>query len=82
MRRQVIERVKKVTSADLQDFIEGRLAPERERVVGEYLRRNPAEARRVEALRQQAVRLRQLGSDMLSEPVPAQLLDVLNKLRN
>jgi anti-sigma factor RsiW len=82
MRRQVGERVKKVTSADLQDFIEGRLPADRERAVIEYLKHNPSEARRVEALRHQAVRLRQLGSDMLSEPVPAQLLDVLNKLRN
>jgi anti-sigma factor RsiW len=82
MRRQVVERVKKVTSAELQDFIEGRLPADRERVVTDFLRQNPSEARRVEALRHQAVRLRQLGSDMLSEPVPAQLLDVLNKLRN
>lgn len=66
----------------MQDFIEGRLAPERREAVMDYLRHNPSEARRVEALRQQAERLRQLGKDMLNEPVPAQLLDVLKKLRN
>jgi anti-sigma factor RsiW len=82
MRQFVVERVKKVSAADLQDFIEGRLAPERQATVLDYLRHNPSEARRVDTLRQQAARLRQLGSDMLSEPVPDQLLDVLKKLRN
>jgi len=78
----LVERPKKVSAADLQDFIEGRLSADRQSSVAEYLRRNPAEARRVEALRQQAARLRQLGSTMLEEPVPDQLLDVLRKLRN
>lgn len=78
----MVARTSKVSSADLQDFIEGRLAPERQQAVVDYLRHNPSEARRVETLRQQAERLRQLGQDMLNEPVPDQLLDVLKKLRN
>jgi anti-sigma factor RsiW len=82
MRHELAERPKKVSASDLQDFIEGRLDADREAKVAEYLRRNPAEARRVETLRQQAARLRQLGSSMLDEPVPDQLLDVLKKLRN
>ena len=78
----MVERPKKVSSADLQDFIEGRLTADREAMVSDYLRRNPSEAKRVDTLRQQAARLRQLGSTMLDEPVPDQLLDVLKKLRN
>ncbi|MEO8559648.1 MAG: hypothetical protein ABI439_11340 [Rhodospirillales bacterium] len=76
------ERPKKISSADLQDFIEGRLSNDREATVQDYLRHNPTEARRVETLRQQAARLRQLGNTMLDEPVPDQLLDVLKRLRN
>jgi len=82
MRQALVERPKKVSSADLQDFIEGRLTADREAMVSDYLRRNPSEAKRVDTLRQQAARLRQLGSTMLDEPVPDQLLDVLKKLRN
>jgi len=82
MRQALVERPKKVSAADLQDFIEGRLTTEREATVRDYLRHNPSEAQRVETLRQQAARLRQLGNTMLDEPVPDQLLDVLKKLRN
>jgi anti-sigma factor RsiW len=82
MRQELVERPKKVSAADLQDFIEGRLTADREATVSEYLRRNPSEAQRVDTLRQQAARLRQLGNTMLDEPVPDQLLDVLKKLRN
>ncbi len=78
----MVEHPKKVSAADLQDVIEGRLAADRQATVVDYLRHNPSEARRVETLRQQAARLRQLGSAMLHEPVPDQLLDVLKKLRN
>lgn len=82
MRQGVNDRSKKVSSAELQDFIEGRLQSDREAVVSDYLRHNPAEAKRVQTLRQQAARLRQLGNTMLTEPVPDHLLDVLKKLRN
>ena len=67
---------------DLQDFIEGRLSGERQREVEAYLQSHPAEARRVAALREQAGRLRRLGSEMLTEPVPAQFLDILKRLKN
>ncbi len=75
-------RHKPVSADDLQDFIEGRLPRERQAQVEAYLQAHPAEARRVEALREQAGRLRRLGSDMLAEPVPAQFLDILKRLKN
>jgi hypothetical protein len=88
MRRQegsigvVVSKRKPVSADDLQDFIEGRLSGTRLREVEAYLQAHPAEARRVEALREQASRLRRLGSEMLTEPVPAQFLDILKRLKN
>jgi len=78
----VVSRRKSVSADDLQDFIEGRLSPERRAEVEAYLQAHPAEARRVEALREQAGRLRRLGNEMLVEPVPAQFLDILKRLKN
>lgn len=78
----MVSRRKSVSADDLQDFIEGRLSPERRAEVEAYLQAHPAEARRVEALREQAGRLRRLGSEMLVEPVPAQFLDILKRLKN
>ncbi|MGE0154643.1 MAG: anti-sigma factor [Reyranellaceae bacterium] len=78
----MVSRRKPVSADDLQDFIEGRLSPERRAEVDSYLQSHPAEARRVEALREQAGRLRRLGSEMLTEPVPAQFLDILKRLKN
>jgi anti-sigma factor RsiW len=78
----VVSRRKPVSADDLQDFIEGRLSQDRRVEVEAYLQSHPAEARRVEALREQAGRLRRLGSEMLVEPVPAQFLDILKRLKN
>lgn len=78
----VVARHKPVSADDLQDFIEGRLSRERQAEVEAYLESHPVEARRVEALREQAGRLRRLGSDMLTEPVPSQFLDILKRLKN
>lgn len=78
----VVSRRKQVSADDLQDFIEGRLSGSRRAEVEAYLQEHPAEARRVEALREQAGRLRRLGSEMLTEPVPSQFLDILKRLKN
>jgi anti-sigma factor RsiW len=78
----VVSRRKPVSADDLQDFIEGRLSTERRAEVEAYLQSHPAEARRVEALREQAGRLRRLGSEMLVEPVPTQFLDILKRMKN
>jgi anti-sigma factor RsiW len=70
-----------ITLDDIQDYIEGRLVPADEGRVEGYLRDNPLEAARVEALRSQAVRLRKLGEEILSEPVPQAFLDILQRLQ-
>jgi hypothetical protein len=70
-----------ITLDDIQDYIEGRLVPADEGRVEGYLRDNPIEAARVEALRSQAARLRKLGEEILSEPVPPAFLDIVRRLQ-
>lgn len=72
--------VKAVSLDDMQDYIEGRLAGEEAARVEAYLREHPGKAAQVEALRRQASRLRKLGEDILSEPIPSQFLDILKRL--
>jgi hypothetical protein len=69
-----------ITPDDLQDYIEGRLSPNNEARVEAYLRLNPAEAAHVELLRQQARYLRKLGEDIVQEPVPDHLLELVRRL--
>lgn len=72
--------VKTVSLDDLQDYIEGRLAGADATRVEDYLREHPAKASQVDALKRQASRLRKLGEDILSEPIPSQFLDILKRL--
>ena len=67
---------------DLQDYIEGRLDERRRREVLAYLERHPEQAVEVEALRRQAEQLRQLGSEIIEEPIPDKFLDILQRLKN
>jgi anti-sigma factor RsiW len=71
---------KPVNLDDMQDYIEGRLGDSDRARVDAYLRLNPQEAARVEALKVQAQRLKKLGDDILQEPVPEQFLDILRRL--
>ena len=72
--------VKSVSLDDLQDYIEGRLTGGEADRVESYLRAHPAKAAQVEAMKRQATRLRKLGEDILSEPIPSQFLDILKRL--
>jgi anti-sigma factor RsiW len=67
---------------DLQDYIEGRLDEARLRAVLAYLERHPEQAVEVEALRKQAEQLRQLGSEIIEEPIPRKFLEILQRLKN
>ena len=71
---------KPVNLDDMQDYIEGRLGDSDRARIDAYLRLNPQEAARVEALRLQAQRLKKLGDDILREPVPEQFLEILQRL--
>lgn len=68
---------RRVSSRDLEDYVEGRLAkPEIARVEA-YLRENPVRAEKVEELRQQASRMKMFGKALLREEIPQRLLDAI-----
>ncbi|MGH6942355.1 MAG: hypothetical protein ACREE8_25150 [Hypericibacter sp.] len=68
---------RRVSSRDLQDYVEGRLAKQEIARVEAYLRRNPEGAEGVEKLRQQANRVKMFGKTLLREEIPQRLLDAI-----
>lgn len=62
-----------VTEAELQAWVDGRLAPARRAAVDAYLRQFPAEAERLQAYRAQNASLRALFNPVLDEPLPPAL---------
>jgi anti-sigma factor RsiW len=68
-----------ITDADLQDYIEGRLDPKQRAQVEARLAADPDLAKEVSRLKQQAVKLQELGQTMLDEPVPQEMLDLIEK---
>lgn len=65
----------------LEDFIIGRLDDQRETKVRAYLRDHPDKAKEFEKLKLQNLMLRELGADVLKEPVPERLKQVLRQVR-
>jgi len=65
-----------VTEAELQAWVDGVLAAERQDDVAAYLAGRPAEAQRLHAYRQQAVALRARFNPVLDEALPARLAAV------
>lgn len=63
----------------LLDYLDDNLDPERRAEVATYLQRNLETAEEVAALRLQDEALRSLGGDVLAEPVPDRLRDVLHR---
>jgi anti-sigma factor RsiW len=70
-----------ITDADLQDYIEGRLDPAARRRVDDMLAQDPRLAEEVARLRRQALRLQELGRSILNEPIPQEMLDLIEKFR-
>jgi anti-sigma factor RsiW len=63
-----------VTEAELQAWVDGRLAQERRADIDNYLQHHPHEAERLRAYRQQNVALRALYSPVLDEAIPRGML--------
>jgi anti-sigma factor RsiW len=63
----------------VQDYIDGRLDERDQAVVAAYLLGHPDAASKVETLRRQNEALRGIGHEILDEPVPARLRDVLRQ---
>jgi anti-sigma factor RsiW len=68
-----------ITNEKIQDYVDGRLEGDDRAAVAAYLLTHPDVAFEVEALRQQNETLKVLGQDILEEPVPARLREVLQK---
>lgn len=70
-----------ITDADLQDYIEGRLDAAARAKVEARLAADSRLAREVERLRRQAVKLQEIGKKVLDEPIPKDMLDLIEKFR-
>jgi anti-sigma factor RsiW len=63
----------------IQDYIDGRLDERNQAVVAAYLLSHSDAASKVETLRRQNEALRGIGQEILDEPVPSRLRDVLHR---
>ena len=70
-----------ITDADLQDYIEGRLDAAARARVEARLAADPRLAEEVARLRRQAVKLQEIGKKALEEPIPKDMLDLIEKFR-
>lgn len=69
-----------VSEDEIQEYIDGRLAPERRREVEAYLATRPERAAEIHALLRQQEALRRLGEEILNEPVPERLQEILRRI--
>ena len=69
-----------VTTLELQDYLDGRLSAKRRLEVEAFLARNPESAAELAALKSQAMALRRLGAEILEEPIPDRLMDLVRRL--
>ncbi len=70
-----------ITDADLQDYIEGRLDPALRKKVEDMLAQDARLADEVDRLRRQAVKLQEFGKATLDEPIPREMLELIEKFR-
>lgn len=68
-----------ITDADLQDYIEGRLDDAARKKVEDLLANDAGLADEVERLRRQAVKLQEFGKNVLDEPIPPEMLELIKK---
>ena len=66
---------------DLWAYADGAMAPERRAEISKALANDRRLAEKVAAMRRQNEVLRSIGADVLREPVPERLLDVLRKAK-
>jgi anti-sigma factor RsiW len=69
----------KIGDHKLQDYIDGRLDDRDRAAVAAYLLAHPETASQVETLRRQNEALRGIGQEILDEPVPARLRELLKR---
>lgn len=70
-----------ITDADLQDYIEGRLDESQRKKVDDLLAKDARLADEVERLRRQARKLQEFGRKVLEEPIPPEMLELIEKFR-
>jgi len=70
-----------ITDADLQDYIEGRLSPALRKKVEEMLAKDARLADEIDRLRRQAVKLQDFGKAVLDEPIPPEMIELIEKFR-
>jgi len=73
---------KPVTDDELSEYVDGGLSEERRAEIAAWLLENPKKAAEVERLRQLNDALRDLGADILDEPVPERLREVVRRARS
>jgi len=73
---------KPVTDEELSEYVDGGLSEERRAEVAAWLLENPKKAAEVERLRQLTDALRGLGAEILDEPVPERLREVVRRARS
>lgn len=71
-----------VSEEDIQEYIDGRAGPDLRASVEAYLASNPKRKAEVTALMRQQEALRRLGSEILAEPIPDRLQEILRRIPN
>lgn len=67
------------TDDELSEYVDGGLSEERRAEIAAWLLENPKKAAEVERLRQLNDALRGLGAEILDEPVPSRLREVVRR---